>query len=123
MTSTLPKPPRVAFVNTKDGTLTRDGDAYIRGIFTRAGGALAPTNTELDNALAELESATAAPQSDPQAQEAMRAVDELRNEFSSLRTDCDNLRRQLEERESELAALRATTDLRSRVEQLEDRLT
>lgn len=53
MTSVLPKPPRVAFTNP-DGTLTRDGDAYIRGLFARAGGSVASTNTELADLIAAL---------------------------------------------------------------------
>lgn len=54
MSTTLPKPPRVAFVYLDSGLLTRDGDAYIRGLFERAGGRLALTNIELADLIAQL---------------------------------------------------------------------
>jgi hypothetical protein len=47
MSTTLPNPPRVAFVDPATGLLTRDGDAYIRGLFKRVGETTALTNTEL----------------------------------------------------------------------------
>lgn len=79
---------------------------------------------------------------DPAAQEAIRAVDELRNELASARNEVqtlraliddqatelaahrstDDLRSQLEDLAAQLAELRPATDLRARVEQIEDRL-
>lgn len=96
---------------------------FFFDLFRRAGGTTAQTNVEISGSLSALDSDAQMARSDPIAQEAMRAVDELRNEFSSLRSDCDSLRGQIADRDAELAAMRAALDLRSRVEQLEDRLT
>lgn len=53
MTTTLNNPPRVAFVDAK-GILTRDGNNYIRQLFTRTGGNTALTNSELNAAIQSL---------------------------------------------------------------------
>ena len=95
---------------------------FLQQLSSRIGGNVAPSNLELEALSQEIESEASKPQSSPDAQAALRAVDELRNEFSSLRSECDGLRRLLSERESEIAGMRSTTDLRQRVEQLEDRL-
>lgn len=60
-------------------------------------------------------------QDDLAAREALRAVDELRNELAGLRSDNQALRGLLDEQANELAALRQN-NLRNRIEQLEDRL-
>lgn len=60
--------------------------------------------------------------SDPMTQEAMRAVDELRNELSSARTEIQSLRSQIEEVAAQLAEVRPYTDLTTRVTQIEERL-
>lgn len=115
------------------GRLTIDGVQYdvpqhpefVRFFFDlarRVGGVTAPTNTDLSVHIATLDSEAQMPRSDPGAQEALRAVDELRNEFASLRNDCDALRAQIADRDAELAGIRAIADLRPRVDQLEDRL-
>lgn len=127
-TLTLPK------ANIPIGTVTIDGVPYdvqqhpefVRFFYDsqrRAGGTVALTNVEISNGVASLDSDAQMARSDPVSQEAMRAVDELRNEFSSLRSNFDGLRSLLDEREIEFAGLRAVSDLRPRVEQLEDRLT
>lgn len=54
MSTKLPNPPRVAFVDVKTGLLTRDGDTYIRGLFARVGETNALTNTELADLLDQL---------------------------------------------------------------------
>ena len=88
----------------------------------RVGGTTAPTNNELSGHVETLDSDAQMSRSDPSAQEALRAVDELRNEIASLRSDCDGLRSQIADRDSELAGLRSLSDLRSTVEQILDRL-
>lgn len=62
------------------------------------------------------------PPSDPVSQEAIRAVDELRNELSSARSDTQALRAQIEDQASLIAEMRRDPDLRNRVEQIEGRL-
>ncbi len=99
---------------------------YLRFFFDlvrRVGGTKAQTNTDLSTHMDEQDSEAAMSRSDLSAVEALRAVDELRNQFASLRNDCDQLRSQLADRDAELAGLRTVLDLRSRVEQLEDRNT
>lgn len=92
-------------------------------LFRRVGSTAAPTNNDLNTLVDQLESATLNLHNDPSAQEAVRGVDELRNEISSLRSDCDNLRNQLAEANAEMAGLRyVAAEWRPRVEQLEDRL-
>ena len=129
MTSKVTPPKNIVPV----GTVTIAGVSYdvaqhpefvrfFDDLVRRAGGITAPTNTELSTHIATLDSEAQMPRSDPGAQEALRAVDELRNEFSSLRNDCDALRSQIADRDAELASLRAMADLRPRIEQLEDRL-
>lgn len=130
MTSTVTLPKS----NVPIGRITINGTTYdvpqhpefVRlffDLFRRTGGTNAPTNTDLSTHIATLDSEAQMPRSDTVSQEAMRAVDELRNEFSSLRNDCDSLRAQLADVEAQFAALRSVADLRPRVEQLEDRLT
>lgn len=96
---------------------------FFFDLFRRAGGVTAPTNNDLSTHIATLDSEAQMPRSDTVSQEAMRAVDELRNEFSSMRNDCDSLRAQLADVEAQFAGVRAVADLRPRVEQLEDRIT
>lgn len=59
---------------------------------------------------------------DPLAQEAIRAVDELRNELASARSDVQNLRGDVEALSAQLASPRPDIQLRNRVELIEDRL-
>lgn len=112
----------VKFTNS-DGTLTAYAMRFINSqILDRIGGLVAQSNTELASDIAELSGSQLTPLSDPVTQQNALAVDELRNELASVRNDCDQLRQQLADRDSELLALRTMTDLRLRVEQLEDRI-
>ena len=98
---------------------------FVRFFFDlarRVGGTKAPTNNDLSGHVATLDSEALMARSDPDAQDALRAVDELRNEVASLRSDCDGLRSQIADRDAELAGLRSLSDLRSTVEQILDRL-
>lgn len=130
MTSTITVPKS----NIPIGSLTIAGVVYdvpqhpefarfCYDLVKRVGGVTAQTNNDLSIDIQTLDSEAQMPRSDPGAQEALRAVDELRNEFASLRSDCDSLRSQISDRDAELASLRAIADMRPRVEQLEDRLT
>lgn len=95
---------------------------FFYDLFRRAGGSAALTNIELADGTASLDSEAQMPRSDLSAVEALRAVDELRNEFASIRSACDELRSQLSDVEAQFAGIRADSDLRPRLEQLEDRL-
>lgn len=120
--------------NIPVGTVVVDGVSYdvpqhpefVRfffDIFRRVGSTEALTNIDLQTLIEHLDSEALMPKTDPVAQQAMQAIDELRNEVSSVRSDCDNLRSRLDEREAELAGLLAAPDLHGRLEQLEDRFT
>jgi hypothetical protein len=130
MTTTITAPKS----NIPVGTVTIDGMTYdvpqhpefVRfffDLFRRVGDTQALTNTDLQTLIEHLDSEALMPKGDPLAQQAMQAIDELRNEVSSVRSDCDNLRAILGEREAEIAAIRPAADLRARLEQLEDRFT
>jgi chromosome segregation ATPase len=95
---------------------------FFYDLFRRTGGSAALTNIELADGAAALDSDAQMLRSDLAAVEALRAVDELRNEFASIRSACDELRSQLSDVEAQFAGTRAASDLRSRIEQLEDRL-
>jgi len=122
MTTTVgPVLANVRFVNA-DGTLSAYAIRFInQQILDRIGGVVAQSNTELSSGISDLDSQALAPAGDPLVHQAMVAIDELRNELASLRSDCDQLLQQIAERDSELLRLREMTDLRLRVEQLEDR--
>jgi polyhydroxyalkanoate synthesis regulator phasin len=81
----------------------------------RTGGVSNPATS--DEALAE---AMTRP-TDASGQEALRAVDELRNELASAKGDLRAALARIEDLESQVASSPAY-DLRSRVEQIEDRL-
>lgn len=60
--------------------------------------------------------------SDPAAEQALRAVDELRNELACAKSDAERLARVVDELQTSLAEIRPDHQLRARVEQIEDRL-
>jgi hypothetical protein len=62
------------------------------------------------------------PARDPAAADALRAVDELRNELASTRQVCDELRGLLHDLTAAQDAARGADDLRARITQIEDRL-
>lgn len=62
------------------------------------------------------------PPIDSASQEAIRAVDELRNELASSRSDVQSLKSLIEEQATALAQLRSADDLRSRMDELETTL-
>lgn len=92
---------------------------FFFDLFQRVGGTAAASNSDLEQ-MAE-EQVGAGQVSSPEAQEAVRGVDELRNQLASLRSDVDMLRGLIEQA-GEALALRAVDDLRARVEQIEGRL-
>lgn len=72
---------------------------FFSDLARRTGGVTAPTNTDLANGVTTLDTEDVAPRSNPEAREALRVVDELRNELASLRGDNDGLRRRIEQLE------------------------
>jgi len=89
----------------------------LLGILARTGGASGASSFE-EYLPALLDSVA----SDPAAQEALRAVDELRNELASARNDQQTLRALLEDVLIAVADAHSIHDLRARVELIEDRL-
>ena len=89
-------------------------------ILDRLGGLVSSSNAELEDEIAQLQGQSFATPSDPQAALANMGVDELRNEVASLRSSMDALMQSLWMRDAELLMLRTQSDLRPRVEQLED---
>jgi hypothetical protein len=63
-----------------------------------------------------------APSVDAGTREALRAVDELRNELTSSRADVQALRGLIEELAARIAEPQQTEQLRNRIESIEDRL-
>lgn len=95
---------------------------FFFDLFTRAGGVSALTNTELQTLAQSLIDAGAMPVSNPEAQEALRGVEDLRQQLSSLRGDNDRLRAEVEELRSLIEPAPSLWPLEFRVSQLEDRL-
>lgn len=93
---------------------------FLQQLSDRVGGSKALSNVELEELAGQV--ADMIPRTNIDAAEAIAAVDELRNELASVRSDCDALRNQIADRDVELAALRIPPDLSGRVQQLEDRL-
>lgn len=89
----------------------------LDGLLDRSGGISGSTNfSQYINQFFD------APPMDAGAQEALRAVDELRHELAFARGSVDVLRALVDDQAQALAELRAVGDLRNRLEQLEDRL-
>lgn len=88
----------------------------LQGLLTRTGGTSGSTSFET-----YLPIFFDPPHTDNAGAEAVRAVDELRNELASTRAELQSLRGQIEENTAELQN-RPVSDLRNRVEQIEDRL-
>lgn len=95
--------------------------SFLQKLSDRIGGDVALSNKELADIADQINADALDQRSDPIAQEALRAVDELRNEVASIRSAFDELRGLLGEHEARIAGIRTTSDMRSRLEQLEDR--
>jgi ribosomal protein L29 len=122
MTTTIGALLAAVKITNADGTPTAYFVRFInQQILDRLGGLVAMSNTELADEIGDLMGEQFTPATDPLAMQTAQAVDELRSELASVRTDCDQLRQQIAERDSELLGLRVMNDLRLRVEQLEDR--
>jgi hypothetical protein len=122
---TPPKVPIEIGHVTIDGTnykVTQSGEfvRFFFDLFRRVGGFDALSNTELEKLASDAFNAGTA--DDPVAREALRGVDELRNELASTRAELQSLRTLLDAREAEFAALLLPSDLTARVQQIEDRL-
>lgn len=95
---------------------------FFFDLFARIGGVSALTNTELEALAQALIDAGAVPASSPEAQEALRGVEDLRQQLSSLRGDNDRLRSELDELRSLIEPVPSLQPLEFRVSQIEDRL-
>jgi len=95
---------------------------YFFDLFARVGKTEALSNTELADFAQSILDALAAPQSSPEAQEAMRGVEELRQALASLRGDNDRLRAELDELRSQIEPAPALRPLERRITDLEDRI-
>lgn len=72
---------------------------FFFDLFRRAGSTEALTNTDLQTLIEHLDSEALMPKTDPVAQQATQAIDELRNELSSIRSEYSTLRARLEQLE------------------------
>lgn len=98
---------------------------FVRFIFDlvrRVGGTEALTNTELEALAQALIDAGAVPSSSPEAQEALRGVEELRQALASLRGDNDRLRRDVEELRAQVECMPSLQPLERSVSEILDRL-
>jgi hypothetical protein len=89
---------------------------FFTSLVQRIGGVASMSNAELAQLVSE------PIKQDARTDDAIRAIDELRNELASLRASCDQLRGLLDEQASAIMGLRPTDDLRARVETIEGRL-
>lgn len=94
---------------------------FFFDLFSRVGKTDALSNTELAE-LAEALVAAPVSGSSPEAQEALRAVDELRNEVATLRGSNDRLRAELDELRGQVEPMPSLRPLEGRIQQIEDRL-
>lgn len=114
----------LAMVNGREVEV-RQHPEFVRfffDLFARVGRADALSNTELAQISQALIDATPQPISSIDAQEALRAVDELRNELASIRGENDRLRREVDDIRGQLESAPSFQPLASRVQQIEERL-
>jgi TolA-binding protein len=95
---------------------------FFFDLFDRVGSTEALSNSELEALAQALTDAGAIPASSPEAQEAARGVEELRQALASLRGDIDSLRGELQALRDDMPSLPSFQPLESRVQQIEDRL-
>lgn len=95
---------------------------FFFDLFARVGSVSALSNTELEALAQSLIDSGAAPASSPEAQEALRNVEELRQELASLRGDADRLRGEVDELRAQIEAAPSLQPLQSRVQEIIDRL-
>lgn len=104
-----------------DGTVSRDWYLFLSALLQTVGGPAVTTGggSEPLDGVKQFEEYAA---TSLEAAEALRAVDELRNELASTRSDMQSLRRLIDELSAALATPPQNDQLRSRVQSLEDRL-
>lgn len=95
---------------------------FFFDLFARVGGTSALNNVELEELAQALIDAGAVPDSSPEAQEALRGIEELRQEVASLRGQNDLLRAELAELRDQIPPTPNLRPLEFRVSQIEDRL-
>lgn len=95
---------------------------FFFDLFNRVGGVSALSNTDLEAMAQALVDAGAVPSSSPEAQEALRGVEELRQQIASLRGENDRMRSEVEELRAQLEGGLSLQPLEFRVSQIEDRL-
>ncbi len=95
---------------------------YFFDLVRRVGGTTALTNTDLEAMAQALIDAGAVPLSSPEAQEALRGVEELRQELASLRGEADRIRGEVDELRAQIEVAPTLQPLAQRVQQIEDRI-
>lgn len=95
---------------------------FFFDLFARVGSVSALNNTELEAMAQALIDAGPVPASSTEAQEALRGVEELRQEVASLRGSNDQLRAELASLRDDMPSMPSVQPLESRVQQIEDRL-
>ena len=103
------------------GKINRDWYMFLSYLFQLLGGPAVTTATVItaSDMAAQFEEY---PLSNPDAQEALRGVDELRNALDSTRSELQSIRTLLDGLTTSIEGIRPATDYRNRIESLEDRL-
>lgn len=95
---------------------------FFFDLFNRVGSTDALSNTELEAMAQALVDAGAVAASSTEAQEALRGIEELRQELASLRGESDRLRAEIQALRDDMPVIPSFQPLESRVQQIEDRL-
>lgn len=102
-------------------TASREMFVFLSQLYQRTGGAIAPSNAELGQRQDVSEEDIW--RQSPDAHEALRAVDELRQEIAAMRSDRDRLRAEIAELAERIEDIpRIDSSLPMRISQIEDRL-
>ena len=112
--------PESKFVDS-EGRISRDWFMFLSYLLQQLGGP--PVTTSVTVTASDIQQQFEEyPLTNPDAVEALRGVDELRNTIDSTRSELQSLRSVLDEHTAALEAIRSVTDYRNRIESLEDRL-
>lgn len=112
--------PESRFVDDQ-GRISRDWFMFLSYLLQQLGGPQVTVSTSVtaNDIQQQFEEY---PLTNPDAVEALRGVDELRNAIDSTRSELQSLRSALDDHTATLEAIRTVSDYRNRIELIEDRL-